>query len=163
MTTTTSFATTSATSARVAADATIWAMYDIAAFLVEAAEKEFSATGRHLRRFLWQDYSMSEAAMAGFVAAYQATSDEIAFHSSLIWNLNEEEMVPFTSEESALLLELDLTQENAWENFAQLFCAEHPNESAVNIRDAIDREKWAVAEIRRKVETEFYSAVKVLY
>jgi hypothetical protein len=162
MTTTTSFATTSATSARVAADANIWAMYDIAAFLVEAAEKELAATGRHLRRFLWQDYSMTEAAMAAFVTAYRATSEEIAFHSSLIWNLNEEERVPFTSEESARLLELDLTQENAWENFSAFFCAEHPDQSERNIRDAIDREKWAVTELRRKVETEFYSAGKVL-
>ena len=162
MTTTTSFATTSATSARVAADANIWAMYDIAAFLVEAAEKELAATGRHLRRFLWQDYYMTEAAMAAFVTAYRATSEEIAFHSSLIWNLNEEERVPFTSEESARLLELDLTQENAWENFSAFFCAEHPDQSERNIRDAIDREKWAVTELRRKVETEFYSAGKVL-
>ena len=163
MTTTTSFATTSATSARVAADATIWAMFDIAALLVEAAEKELAATGRHLRRFLWQDYSMSEAAMAAFVTAYRATSEDIAYHSSLIWNSKEEEMVPFTPEEMASLLELDLMQENAWENFSAFFCAEHPDKSERNIRDAIDREKWAVAEIRRKVETEFYSAVKVLY
>jgi len=161
--TTTTPSAPSATSARVAADATIWAMYDIAAFLVEAAEKELAATGRHLRRFLWQDYSMSEAAMAAFVTAYRATSEEIAFHSSLIWNLKEEEMVPFTPEEMASLLELDLMQENAWENFALLFCAEHSDQSAGNIRDAIDREKWAVAEIRRQIETEFYSAVKVLY
>ena len=157
---TTSFATTSATSARVA-NATIWAMYDIAASLVEAAEKEFADTGRHLRRFLWQDYSMTEAAMAAFVSAYRASSDAIAYQYRLTWNAEEE--VPFTPEEMASLLELDSMQDKAWENFAALFCAEHPNQSALNIRDAIDREKWAVTELRRKVETDFYSAVKVLY
>jgi hypothetical protein len=161
---TTSF-TTSATSARatLAADATVWAMYDIATFLVEAAQKEFTATGRHLRRFLWQEYFMTEAAMAAFVAAYRASSDAIAHHSSLVWNLDENNTAPFTPEEMASLLELDSMQDKAWENFALLFCAEHPDQSEGNIRDAIDREKWAVAEIRRKVEADFYSAVKVLY
>jgi hypothetical protein len=139
-------------------------MYDIAAFLVEAAEKEFAATGRHLRRFLWQDYSMSEAAMAAFVSAYRASSDAIACQYSITWNADDEQEVPpFTPEEMASLLELSMQDDKAWENFAALFCEEHPNQSALNIRDAIDREKWAVAEIRRKVEADFYSAVKVLY
>ena len=159
----TTTATTSATTSRAttAADATVWAMYDIASFIVEAAEKEFADTGRHLRRFLWKDYSMTEAAMAAFVSAYRASSEAIAYQYSITWNADDE--VPFTAEEMASLLELDLMHDKAWENFTLLFCAEHPDESAGNIRDSIDREKWAVAEIRRKVETEFYSAVKVLY
>ena len=137
-------------------------MYDIAAFLVEAAEKELAATGRHIRRFLWQEYSFSLPAMEAFVAAYKSSCEATGYQYSITWNESDDETPAFTPEEASKYIHLFEKQDEAWEAFASLLASEHPNESQGNLRDAIECEKWAVTELRRKVETEFYSAVKVL-
>jgi hypothetical protein len=137
-------------------------MFDIAAFLVEDAQKEFAATGRHLRQFLWQEYSMTEAAMEAFVAAYKASCDATGYQYSITWNESDDETPAFTPEQASQYILLFEKQDETWEAFASLLVSEHPNESQGNLRDAIECEKWAVIQLRRRVETEFYSAVKVL-
>jgi hypothetical protein len=165
MTTTTTIAP-SATSARVAnatnaTDATIWAMYDIASFLVEAAKRESASTGFELRSFLWSEFPFSEAAMAAFVEAYRVTAEAIAFQYSVSWSTGDEELPPLTPEESAKYIQWDDKQEKAWEAFSALFLDELADQWHRNhCEGRIECEKWAVIKARRQVETDFLSVVR---
>jgi hypothetical protein len=155
MTTTTTIAP-SATSARVvtdATDATIWAMFDIGTFLVEQAQSESVRTGFQIRPFLWNQFPFTEAAMAAFVTACEATGNATRF-SYAIDRITDREERPTTPEEHREYINITTLQDLSWSLFKTVFVdtiiPHHKNFA----EGRVDDEMWAVIKAFRALERE---------
>jgi hypothetical protein len=128
-------------------------MFDIGTFLVEQAQAESVRTGFQIRPFLWDQFPFTEAAMAAFVTACEATGNATRF-SYAIDRITDREERPTTPEEQREYINVTTLQDAAWSLFKTVFVdtiiPHHKNFA----EGRVDDEMWAVIKAFRAIERE---------